>query len=74
MAAKENLVRFYPIKAQVCAFTGKKDPYVMVPQFQGVPCSTVRFQHFFYLSITVRRGTIGDRQPNDDGESHTGNH
>ncbi|TLL64776.1 reverse transcriptase family protein, partial [Acinetobacter baumannii] len=31
-----NLVQFNPLKTQVCAFTAKKDPFVMAPQFQGV--------------------------------------
>ena len=33
---ERNLVQFNPTKTQVCAFTAKKDPFVMAPQFQGV--------------------------------------
>ena len=33
---RKNLVLFNPTKTQVCAFTAKKDPFVIAPQFQGV--------------------------------------
>ncbi|CAK1604051.1 unnamed protein product [Parnassius mnemosyne] len=32
-----NLVQFNPQKTQVCAFTAKKNPFVVSPQFQGTP-------------------------------------
>lgn len=38
---ERNLVQFNPTKTQVCAFTAKKDPFVIAPQFQGVSlCAT----------------------------------
>ena len=30
-----NLVEFNPSKTQICAFSAKKDPFVILPQFQG---------------------------------------
>ncbi|CAK1595166.1 unnamed protein product [Parnassius mnemosyne] len=32
-----NLVQFNPQKTQVCAFTAKKNSFVVSPQFQGTP-------------------------------------
>ncbi|CAK1582304.1 unnamed protein product [Parnassius mnemosyne] len=32
-----NLVQFNPQKTQVCAFTAKKNPFVVSPQFQSTP-------------------------------------
>ncbi|XP_028026936.1 uncharacterized protein LOC114240549 [Bombyx mandarina] len=34
--SESNLVQFTPLKTHVCAFTAKKDPFVVVPQFQVV--------------------------------------
>lgn len=34
---RDNLVQFNPSKTQVCAFTAKKTPFTVAPQFQDTP-------------------------------------